>query len=184
VSDSSEETSRVKKVAGALAGLIAVAAATVGVLFQVDPRLAPCLGGTGATFTGALVLPHYSYLTYLMDSNNPRASKGKVYAGVFGAEVRFSYHADDLRGESLTLRATLVTVGPSGTINRVAPASDNLTFPSLPAPRECSQGAGNVAFVDIISSNPRQRYRVVLELYLGDGFTDRLALAETSAFQE
>jgi hypothetical protein len=48
-------------------------------------------------------------------------------------------------------------------------------------PESCSESGGHDVFI-AYPPGPHKRYRVVLELYRGDTFTDRLALAETDPF--
>jgi hypothetical protein len=171
-------SSRVKNALGAIGATVAVLAAVVGVLFQIDPRLSPCLGTREAAFTGVPVLPHYPYRQFLLDLGESGADAAK-HPNVYGAEVRYTYRADDLRGTSLTLRTTLVTVARDGTVGALVAGEDLLPGLSF-TPTQCSQATGSVLFVPV--PHPRLRYKVVLELYPGQGFTDRLALAETAVF--
>ncbi len=170
-----------KTVAGTGAVIAAVAGA-VGLLFQVDPRLAPCLGGRSATFTGSPVFPNYPYHQYLKDLGEGGSSISRG-PNPSGAEIRYSYVADDLRGETLVLRETLVRLAKDGTIaaadtnpldaNDLAPAATLV-------PTQCSQTSGGDIFVYV--PHTRGRFEIVLELFLGERLDTRIALGETPPF--
>lgn len=131
--------STLPKLATFIVGLITLAGTAVAVLFQVDPGIAPCLSGRHASFTGAPVFPHYPYRRFLEDEGlDPRG-----YPNVQGAEVRYSYRVDNLRGQVLVLRMTLVGIARDGTI-RAADTShvdgNDLFRVQTIKPDQCSQG--------------------------------------------
>jgi hypothetical protein len=160
---------------------LGVVAAGLGIFFKVDPGAAPCLGGRSASFTGAPVFPHYPYRQFLQDMGSTDTSG---YTSVRGAEVRYSYQVDDLRGQRLVLRATLVSVNRDGSI-RSADTSwidkDDLFVEDSFTPDQCSQAGGGTFFAHM-PINPRGRYRIILELFVGMPLTHRIALGQTPDF--
>jgi hypothetical protein len=162
--------------------VIAAAGGAIGILFELEPRLAPCLGGRDATFTGAPVFPNYPYRQYLIDEGASRATAAS-YPDVSGAEVRYSLQADDLRGQNLVLRVTLVGVAKDGTIASadVNPLDDDdLAIKGTFVPSQCSEAGGGTIFVNVPAKSGH--YRVVLELFVGKALDDRVALGQTSEF--
>ncbi len=162
--------------------LVAVVAGTVGILFQVDPRLSPCLGGRNATFTGAPVFPQYPYQRYLIDLGYSQAV-ASTYPNWNGAEVRYSYEANDLRGDELVLRVTLVKLAKDGTIASVDTDvldQRDLAMEEMFTPEQCSQAGGKTFWLRLPAG--RGRYEMILELYVGLGYTDRVALGQTPVF--
>jgi hypothetical protein len=149
---------------------------------QIDPGLAPCLSGRHASFTGVPVFPHYPYLQYLSDIGHKTGGYGNSY----GTELRYTYEANNLRGQLLTLHATLVMVDRGGDLT--ATGLDPLVFAAGSkhvrtfTPDKCSQVAGGIFWV-----HPRQlqpaRYEIVLELFAGKDRIDRLALGVSPVFR-
>lgn len=168
------------KLAAFVAGTVTVLATAIAVVFQIDPGLAPCLGGRAASFTGAPVFPHYPYRRFLQDKGlNPSG-----YPNVMGAEVRYSYRVDDLRDQLLVLRMTLVSIARDGTIQTADTSQvdgNDLFEVQTVKPQQCSEGGGNTFFAHI-PPGTRGRFQIYLELYLGDGYSDRIALGHTPTF--
>jgi hypothetical protein len=163
---------------GAAAAVVAILTGVVGVLFEVDPRLAPCLNGADAAFSGAPVFPDTSYVRYAKDHGLRDPELYKSYGS--GVEVRYSLHTDDLRGQTLVLYTTVVRVSRDGTVARVVSGEDLVKVLS-DTPSYCSQDEGTA----ILVQTPHQRgarYRVILELYQGTGYDERLAEFETEEF--
>jgi hypothetical protein len=76
--------------------LVTLVGGTATVLFQLDPSLEPCVGGSGARFTSIQVFPKYPLTQYLRDVNH-----GQTPAGVptlVGAEIRYNYSTSNLSG--------------------------------------------------------------------------------------
>jgi hypothetical protein len=162
----------------ALAVLIPLTVATLGLVFTVRPSLRPCVGASGAEFTGAPVFPHVHYRDHLFRTGASRADiRGE--RDVVGAEVRYSYKADDLRGAKLPIRWSLVSVEKDGTLGAVDRSQDR-ALARVVTPDACSTTGGQDLFVQI--PDRRKRYRVVLEMYRSRDLEDRLALEETPVF--
>src|SRR4249919_424835 len=166
---------RATRILTAVGLLVTVAAGFASLLFLVSPSLKPCLGGANATFTGAPVFPHVRLWAHLIREGRP---KQVVYGqpNLLGAEVRFSYRANNLRGAALPITWSLVTVEADGTIGAVVPTEDRLTARTV-IPDSCSESGGEDLFVQ--TPNAHKRYRVVLELYRNAKRGNRLALLET-----
>jgi hypothetical protein len=173
--DGNDRPTRLLTLGGLLVTLIAC---TVGVLFKLDPRLAPCLGTSSATFAGVPVFPHIRYRQFLADTGLSSATAASA-RDLPGAEIRYSYETHSLPGRQLVLRYSLLTVDSDGTLGAFVSA-ENLSPGLRIAPTACSQTAGNTLFVQI--PDPHRRYEVVLELYVGEDLTDRVALAQTAIF--
>ena len=168
------------KVLGALVALITIAGGGLTLLFHVRPDLQPCIGGASATFTGAPVFPNMSLAEHLYSEG---ASKQEIAhePNLVGAEVRFTYRVNNLKGTDLPLVWSLVTVR-GGEVTGVASGEDRK--PALTVtPDTCTETGGKDLFVPI--PDPRKQYRVVLELYRSRNAEqiDRLALFETPTFQ-
>lgn len=169
---------RATRILTALGILVPVVAGITSLLFYVRPSLKPCLGGANAAFTGAPVFPHERFQTHLLREGARKQDVPKA-SNVIGAEVRFSYRANNLRGAELPLTWSLLTVERDGTLGAVVPSEDRLTA-MIVSPDSCSESGGKDLFVHTPST--RQRYRVVLELYRNPQRTNRLALFETATF--
>ena len=163
---------------GAAAAVVAIVTGVVGVLFEVDPRLAPCLNGADAAFTAAPVFPDTSYVQYATDHGLPDPKRYEAYGS--GVEVRYSLHTDDLRGQTLKLYTTVVQVNRDGTVANVIPGEDLQPVLS-DTPTYCSQDEGTAILVQT-PTNRGARYRVILELFQGNGYDERLAETETEVF--
>jgi len=162
----------------ALAVIVPIVVASVGLVFTVRPGLRPCVGASGAQFTGVPVFPHVRFHDHLFRSGFSRAQIAKE-PNPLGAEVRFSYKTDDLRGATLPVTWSLVSVEKDGTLGAVTRSEDR-ALAMLVTPDACSETGGKDLFVTIPDS--RKRYRVVLELYREQSLLDRLALEETPIF--
>jgi hypothetical protein len=162
----------------ALAVIVPLLVASLGLAFTIRPSLKPCVGATDAGFTGVPVFPHVRFRDHLYRSG---ASRNEILGepNVVGAEVRFSYKADDLRGAALPITWTLVSVEKDGTLGAVVPGQDR-AIAMVVTPDSCSDTGGKDLFVPI--PDKRKRYRVVLELYRKQNFQDRLALEQTPIF--
>jgi hypothetical protein len=167
------------KVVGLVGLVISVVAGAVALLFTLEPDLKPCIGGAEVSFTGAPIFPNTPLHTNLEHTNTPRSAIQQAPDDI-GAEVRFSFRASGLRGELLKVQYSLVRVERDGTLGRVDPEQDRAEGLAF-KPDTCSEVEGGDLFV-MTPPDPRHRYRVVLELYRGDDFTQRLALTETATF--
>ena len=177
--DSDGGDGRTKRVLATAAVLISVAVGAVTLVFALKPDLTPCLGQSSAEFTGAPVFPHVRFRDFLMRSGRTREQvAGEL--NLLGAEIRFSYQTSGLRGVTLTVSWSLLAVERGGTVGAVLRKRDRLPAMTV-TPESCSESGGHDLFIDY-PPGPHKRYRVVLELYRGDTFTDRLALAETKPF--
>ena len=161
--------------------VLAVVAAAIGIVFKVDPRIAPCLGGRDASFTGAPVFPHYGYRQFLKD-------RGQVdtrgFPNVQGAEVRYSYQVDDLRSQRLVLRVTMVSVNHDGSIRSADTSAidqNDLFVADTFTPDQCSQAGGGTFFAHM-PLEAKGRYEIILELFIGMGLNHRVALGQTPEF--
>jgi hypothetical protein len=165
-----------------LGATVAALAGIVTLLFQFDPRLAPCLGGRSATFTGAPFFPHYPYHQYLTDiGKSPQYIAG--FSNPVGAEVRYTLVANDLRGQTLYLRETLVRIARDGTIASAdtnVDDSDDLSVKAMVTPADCSLSTGGTIFINVPSG--RGRFQVILEMFDGAQLTERVALGQTPVF--
>ena len=169
------------KLVAAATAAVALVAGAVTLLFQVDPAIAPCLGGTHASFTGAPVFPNYPYWQFIRDMGGNPAG----YTNPVGAEVRYSYQVQDLRGETLVVRATLVRLAKDGSIaaaDTSALDQEDLFAEQTVKPDQCSQDGGGTFFAHLPSGGTASRYQIYLELYQGYGYNDRIALGQTPVF--
>lgn len=166
------------RIVKALAVIIPLVAATIALVFTVRPSLKPCVGASGAEFTGVPVFPHVRFRDHLFRSG---ASRAEILSepNILGAEVRFSYKTDDLRGAKLPITWSLVSIETDGTLGAVVRGQDR-ALAMLVTPDSCSGTGGKDLFVPI--PDKRKRYRVVLELYREQNLRDRLALEETPIF--
>ena len=82
----------------ALAVIVPLTIASIGLVYTLRPSLKPCVGASQAKFTGVPVFPHVHFRDHLFRSGASRADILKE-PNILGAEVRFSYRTDDLRGE-------------------------------------------------------------------------------------
>ena len=162
----------------ALAVIVPLVAATLGLIFTIRPSLKPCVGASGAEFTGAPVFPHVHWRDHLYRTGASRAEI-RQERDVVGAEVRYSYKVDDLRGSKLPIRWSLVSIEKDGTLGAVDRTQDR-ALARLVTPDACSVTGGQDLFVQI--PDRRKRYRVVLEIYRSKDLEDRLALEETPIF--
>jgi hypothetical protein len=162
----------------AIAVLVPLLVAGVGLVFTLRPSLKPCVGASNAEFTGAPVFPHVRFRDHLFRSGVSRAEAAKE-PNIIGAEVRFSFHTDDLRGAKLPITWSLVSIERDGTLGAVIRGQDR-ALAMLVTPDACSESGGKDLFVPI--PDARRRYRVVLELYREERLQDRLALEETPIF--
>ena len=170
---------RLAKTLALVATAIAIATGGVTLLFHLRPELQPCLGGATASFTGAPVFPQVRFRDHLIREGTPREEVLKQ-PDILGAEVRFSYQVENLRGAKLPLVWSLVTVRKDGIVTGVIPGEDR-ALALLVQPDRCSESGGKDLFVPIPARG--ERYRVVLELYRDVARADRLALFETATFQ-
>ena len=162
----------------ALAVIVPLVIASLGLVYAVRPSLKPCVGASGAQFTGVPVFPRVHFRDHLFRSGVSRAEIRKE-PDVLGAEVRFSYRTDHLRGAKLPITWSLVTIEKDGTLGAVIRGQDR-ALAMLVTPDSCSESGGKDLFVPI--PDPKKRYRVVLELYREQQLQDRLALEETPIF--
>jgi hypothetical protein len=167
------------KLLGAAVALVTLVGGGVTLLFQLRPDLQPCIGGSSAEFTGAPVFPQ-SVRDFLLSENKSKQDVASVPSDLDGVEIRFSYRADNLKDSHLRFYSSLVTVGHGGEVNGVV-TSENRQLQLSITPNTCSQSSGKDAFVLI--PDHTKRYRLVLELYKGATFDNRLALYETPTFQ-
>ena len=152
----------------ALAVIIPLVAATLALVFTVRPSLKPCVGASDAEFTGVPVFPHVRFRDHLFRSGASRAEM-RSEPNILGAEVRFSYKTDDLRGETLPITWSLVSIEKDGTLGAVVPGQDR-ALAMLVTPDSCSGTGGKDLFVPV--PDKRKRYRVVLELYREQNLQD------------
>jgi len=167
----------VLKLLGAAVALVTLVGGGVTLLFQLRPGLQPCIGGASAEFTGAPVFPQRLH-AFLFSQNTAKQAIGRQ-PDLDGVEVRFTYRAQNLKGAHLQLYSSLVTIGSHGDVSGVVPEENRVL--QLPInPDTCTQTGGKDAFVPIPEHG--KRYRLVLELYRGSTFDDRIALFETPTF--
>jgi hypothetical protein len=162
----------------ALAVIVPILVAGLGLVYTVRPSLKPCVGASQAKFTGVPVFPHVRFRDHLFRSGATRAEIEQE-PNIVGAEVRFSYRTDDLRGAKLPITWSLVSIERDGTLGAVVRGQDR-ALAMLVTPDSCSETGGKDLFVPI--PDPKKRYRVVLELYREQQLRDRLALEETPIF--
>lgn len=162
----------------ALAVIVPLVVAGLGLVYTLRPSLKPCVGASDAQFTGVPVFPHVRFHDHLFRSGASRADI-RNEPNIVGAEVRFSYRTQDLRGAKLPITWSLVSIEKDGTLGAVVRGQDR-ALAMLVTPDSCSETGGKDLFVPI--PDPRKRYRVVLELYRERAFRDRLALEETPIF--
>lgn len=174
--DGKRSVTRVVTLGGLVVGLVAGA---IGLLFTLQPNLKPCIGGVDASFTGDPVFPHVHLVEFLKRTGVP-LKQIRDEDDLVGAEVRFSYRADGVRGRVLPVRFSLLRVEHDGTVGAVDPDQDRALAMNI-RPGGCSETGGKDLFVRIPARG--RRYRVVLELYRDQGLTDRLALSETDVFR-
>jgi hypothetical protein len=176
--DSGQKGGRSKRLLALATGVVTLAAAAIGLAFTLDPGLKPCLGATSASFTGLPVFPRVPFRDYLVRNGTPKEEVVKE-PNLLGAEVRFSYDAHDLRGKTLIVNWSLISIERDGTLGAVVPGQDRALAMTI-NPDACSVTGGKDLFVQI--PFPGRRYRVVLELFRGR-LNDRLALAQTAPFR-
>ena len=164
----------------ALAVIVPVVAGILALAFTIRPSLKPCVGASDAAFTGTPVFPHVRFWDHLYRTGMSRPQiKKSGDPNILGAEVRFSYKTDDLRGAELPIIWSLVSIEKDGTLGAVVPSEDR-AIAMVVTPDSCSETGGKDLFVAI--PDKRKRYRVVLELYRERSRQDRLALEETPIF--
>lgn len=186
--DVSEDASKVSKGIATIAAIVAVAGGVIGLVFKLDPSLSPCLSGSGATFTGAPVFPQYPYQQFLVDRGMSLREALKIVPDPTGVEIRFSYRAEDLRGQKLRLVVTLERVDRDGTAraavlspfgnNYVGDTGEVTNYPLTVGPK-CSEVGGGLIFTQLPQT--RGHYDAILELSLGQP-QDRIALTRTPIF--
>jgi hypothetical protein len=193
------------KVLGIVVTLVTLTGGAVTLLFQVDPTLEPCVGGSGVTFTSAQVIPDYPLTQYYIDiTGNPNVPDA-ISSTEVGAEVRYAYTASNLSGNGLVLRGTLQEIAAGGSIVTPTLAPDEFTtddnlvpqvtakqlannmtkIPSISkTPSRCSENANGIYFIQLPPDLPRHhRYRVLLELYRGRTLDDRVGIGVTPTFE-
>jgi hypothetical protein len=156
---------------GLLATVVAIVSGVVALVFVLKPTPKPCSGGARATFTRARVVPHMRYREYLIRQGERKEDAAKEQDHR-GAEIHYSYRADNLRGSQLPLVWSLFTIKTDGTLGPVVPTEDRALATAV-TPDACSESGGQDLFVRTPS---RGRYRVQLELYRNAEHNDRLAL--------
>ena len=163
--------------------MVGIAITAIGavatLLFSLQPNLKPCFGGSSAEFTGAPVFPRVHFRDHLVREGTPRQEAAQE-TDVIGAEVRFSYRTNGLRGAQLPVTWSLVTLARDGTLAAVVPGQDRAQA-MIVTPDACSEAGGKDLFVPI--PDPNSRYRVVLELYRDAHLEERIALLETPPFR-
>jgi hypothetical protein len=186
------------KVLGVVIALVTLIGGTVTVLFQLEPSLEPCIGGSDATFTSVQVASDYSLPQYLRDVNHGQTPPDLPY--LIGAEIRYNYSTSNLSGHDVRLYATLQEVLPNGDISAPpgpppgSTSSENLQSqvgvpgqpPPVVTPNKCSQDSSGLNWIELPQSHRGHlhRYRIVLEFYRGPAntFTDRVGVGETAIF--
>jgi hypothetical protein len=159
--------------------LVTTVAGAAGLLFTVAPHLQPCLGEAGADFTGAPVFPRVNFREHLI-RNGERREDAAQEPDLTGAEIRFSYRVNGLRGHRLHMTWSLVEIERDGTLGAVVPGQDR-ALATIVVPDGCAETGGKDLFVPIPEAG--LRYRAVLELYSDDTLSDRLDLIETPLFR-
>lgn len=185
------------KVLGIVVTLVTLIAATVTLIFRVDPSLEPCIGGAAATFTSVEVAPNYTLRQYLSDVNQGQTPPG--VPAVVGAELRFSYSTSNLSGEGVRLYTTLQGISPRGDVT--APpgpppgptSSENLQPqvgvpgqpPPVVTPNRCSEDSSGLDWIKLPKRRGTHRYRIVLEFYQGANYTfnHRVGIGESPIFE-
>jgi hypothetical protein len=165
------------KLLGAAVALVTLVGGGVTLLFQLRPDLQPCIGGASAEFTGAPVFPQ-SLHEFLFSQNESKQAISQA-PDLDGVEVRFTYRAANMKDAPLRLYSSLVTVGSRGEVSGVV-ADENRVLQLPFKPDTCTETGGKDTFVPIPEHG--KRYRLVLELYRGATFDDRVALFETPTF--
>src|SRR4051794_1107309 len=131
----------------ALAVIVPLTVASLGLVFTLRPSLKPCVGATNAEFTGVPVIPHVRFRDHLYRSGaTPAELRGEP--NILGAEVRFTYKVDDLRGASLPIFWTLVSIEKDGTLGAVVRGQDRRRA-MLVTPDACSDTGGKDLFVPV-----------------------------------
>ena len=166
------------KLLGAGVAVVTLVGGGLGLLFQFRPDLRPCIGGASAEFTGAPVFPQH-YRDFLYSQNDSQEDIARQ-PNLDGVEVRFSYRAENLKKTHLQLYSSLVTVARDDEVSGVV-AEENRVIQRRIYPNTCTSTGGRDVFVPI--TEPGKRYRIVLELYKGTTFDDRVALYETPTFR-
>ena len=162
----------------ALAIIVPLIAACIGLAFTLRPGLRPCIGSGTAEFTGTPVFPHVRFRDHLFRSGMTPEEAAKE-PNFLGAEVRFSYQTENLRGAELPITWSLVRIEKDGTLGAVVHGQDRALAMTV-TPDSCSESGGKDLFVRI--TDQTKRYRVVFELYREEQLRDRLALEETPIF--
>jgi hypothetical protein len=165
------------KLLGAAVALVTLVGGGLGLLFQLRPDLQPCVGGASAEFTGAPVFPQPLH-DYLFSQNESREDIARQ-PNLDGVEVRFSYRVENLKDAHLQLYSSLVSVGRGGEVSGVV-SDENRQLQRRIHPSTCKTSGGKDVWVPIPEHG--KRYRLVLELYRGATFEDRVALFETPTF--
>jgi hypothetical protein len=190
----SRALSTLAKVLGVVVTIVTLLGGLVALLFQVDPTLLPCVGGSGAAFTDIQVFPGYDYTRYVLD-----LGIHVNYANSKGTEVRYGYQVNNLSGASLTVKGTLQQIAPDGDITyprlggfdsvvyeqrtNLAPGFGNLR--ARLTPNRCSQDGSGIYWMQMPSQVPRHhRYRIVLELYRGSTLEQRVGVGVTQIFDQ
>src|SRR6185436_13212700 len=107
------------KLLGVAVALVTLVGGGVALLFQLRPGLQPCIGGASAEFTGAPVFPQS--LHEILFSEDKTKLEIARQPDLGGAEVRFTYRAENLKDARLRLYSSLVTIGSRGEVSGVVP---------------------------------------------------------------
>lgn len=166
------------KLLGVVVALVTIAGSGLALLFHLRPGLEPCVGGASAEFTGAPVFPQMQFHDHLLHTGTPKEEIAQQ-PNPIGAEIRYSYRANNLKGAHLPLVWSLVTVN-RGEVTGIVRGEDRALARTV-GPDTCVETGGEDLFVFI--PEPKKHYRVVLELYRNEDRTDRLALFETPTFR-
>lgn len=179
------------KVLGVVVTLVTLSGGVVTLLFQVDPTLEPCIGSSGATFTGVEVFTAYPYTQYAADLGlNPHG-----YASTPGVEVRYNYQLNNLSGAKPVLRGTLQQVASDGRITvprlngvlahvyrQETNESTGQALHKFVRPNRCSQGGSGIFWMPVTWVPAHRHYRIVLELFDGPTVSDRVGVGVTPMF--
>jgi hypothetical protein len=165
------------KALGVVVALVTIAGGGVTLLFHLRPGLEPCVGASSAEFTGAPVFPHMKFSDHLFHTGASKQDIARQH-DVTGAEVRYSYRVNNLKGAVLPVISSVVTVD-HGEVTGIVSGQDRAIARKV-TPDTCTETGGDDLFLYI--PDPKKHYRVVLELYRDESRADRLALFETPTF--
>jgi hypothetical protein len=163
----------------AITGAVLAAAGTaIGILFQVDPRLQPCLGGTSASITVTVIpmsaITYDQYHGYALSGVNPSNTNGTLNrkrevkwmswsrseSRALVADTIYTLNTSDFRGHTLQIAYSILPIDRHGAVGTVT----NYRVAGAPfVPTNCTDQRG--FDIPIQNLTPTRTYKLLLEVF-------------------